>query len=92
MLRLPYSFETSQGKLSFSIGERMRSVIDENVTVDKLQAHLTRVFNSCGDMTNDVTVDGMKVSWTMRYGKLSPRRCFCILENVEPGAGYEVPA
>ena len=82
IIRLPYSFNTPQGKLSFSLGERLRSEIDADITNEELVNHLVRTFNNCGDMTDDVEIDGLIVRWTMRYGKLSPRRCSCALERV----------
>lgn len=81
MIQLPYLIHCENGNLSFSYGERLNSRIDENVDSMTLCQHLTNLFNQCGDMTDDVEVDGMIVHWTMRYGKLSPRRCWCELEK-----------
>lgn len=88
IIRLPYSFNTPEGKLSFSLGERINSEIDADITNEALVNHLTRTFNNSGDMTNDVEVDGLIVRWTMRYGKLSPRRCSCMLERVEKNTPF----
>lgn len=81
MIHLPYLIHCEKGNLAFSYGERLDSQIDENVDSMTLCQHLTNLFNRCGDKTDDVEVDGMIVRWTMRYGKLSPRRCWCELEK-----------
>ncbi|MBQ7820561.1 MAG: hypothetical protein IJ341_12805 [Bacteroidales bacterium] len=81
MIQLPYLIHCDKGNLSFSYGERLDSRISEKVDSETLRQHLINLFNKCGDATNDVEVDGMIVRWTMRYGKLSPRRCWCELEK-----------
>lgn len=81
MIQLPYLIHCDKGNLSFSYGERLDSQISETVDNETLRQHLIKLFNKCGDATDDVEVDGMIVRWTMRYGKLSPRRCWCELEK-----------
>lgn len=81
MIQLPYLIHCDKGNLSFSYGERLDSQISETVDSEALRQHFIKLFNKCGDATDDVEVDGMIVRWTMRYGKLSPRRCWCELEK-----------
>jgi len=81
MIQLPYLIHCDKGNLSFSYGERLASQISETVDSETLRQHLIKLFNKCGDATDDVEVDGMIVRWTMRYHTLSPRSCWCELEK-----------
>ena len=81
MIQLPYLIHCDKGNLSFSYGERLASQISETVNSEILRQHLIKLFNKCGDATDDVEVDGMIVRWTMRYHTLSPCRCWCELEK-----------
>lgn len=81
MIQLPYLIHCDKGNLSFAYGQRLDSQINESANSETLRQHFIDLFNRCGDMTDDVEIDGMIVRWTMRYGTLSPRRCWCELEK-----------
>ena len=88
--RLPYLIKTDHpnGNLSFHDGERWNSdieITDDNL--DEVALHFNALFHRCGDKAGNLVVekngDEVKIKWVMNYGKLSPRKCECVLDKIK---------
>jgi hypothetical protein len=85
----PYLIKCEQPNrnLSFHDGIRWDSEreISEETDMNELREFYTRLFHRSGDKVNDLVVEknGERIvlKWTMRYGKLSPRKCECVLDK-----------
>lgn len=86
---LPYLIKCDHptGNLSFHDGIRWDSErkISDGTDLNELREFYTRLFHRSGDKVDDLVVEksGEQVvlKWTMRYGKLSPRKCECVLDK-----------
>ena len=86
---LPYLIKCDhpRGNLAFDNGIRWDSEreISDKADLNELREFYTRLFHRSGDKVNDLVVEknGERVvlKWTMRYGKLSPRKCECVLDK-----------
>ena len=87
-LRLPYLIHCeSHGNMSFHDGIRFDSEIGSVTGESEMLTHFTRLFIRSGDNATDMEIsleeDYPIIRWTMNYGRLSPRKCWCKLEPVE---------
>lgn len=85
--RLPYSIHCEKGNLAFHDGIRFDSeiTINESSDLEEVKKFFIKLFHRSGDLTDDLVIektDKIVLKWTMRYGKLSPRKCFCELEQI----------
>ena len=85
MLQLPYKIKCERGDMSFHDGILWDSCIDPKWGDDEMKTYLTRLFIKSGDNATDMEIsrsdEKIIVRWTMNYGRLSPRRCECTLED-----------
>ena len=85
--RLPYLIHCEKGNLAFDDGIRFDSkiTINESSDLEEVKKFFIKLFHRSGDLTDDLVIektDKIVLKWTMRYGKLSPRKCFCELEQI----------
>lgn len=71
--------------MSFNPSNQWDSAIDPAWNDEEMVNYLTKLFKRQGDNATEMSIEreGAKVivHWTMNYGKLSPRRCSCVLEE-----------